>query len=81
MWWLVAARFALSRASFFLLAIAGSAFAVLLTVLVLDFVILVVPWHFLEPDSVKRVDVGHPVLFVTDREVGSEPPQSSFLAQ
>jgi hypothetical protein len=60
---IVAARLVRSLA-FFLLAVAGSGFAVLLTVLVLDFTILVVPWHFLRPDSVKRVDVDLPVLFV-----------------
>jgi hypothetical protein len=55
----VAARFVLIL-SFFLLAIAGSWFAAFLTVLVLDFVILVVPWHSLQPDSVKLVDVELP---------------------
>jgi cell division protein FtsW (lipid II flippase) len=52
---IVAAQSVLSIA-FFLLAIAGSGSAVLLAVLVLDFLILVVPWHFLQPDSVKRID-------------------------
>jgi hypothetical protein len=79
MWWLVAARCALRLASF-LLAIARSWLAVLLTVLVLDLVILVVPWHSLKPDSVKRVDLPLPLTFVTEREVSSETLQSSFLA-
>jgi hypothetical protein len=75
----VAARFVHSGA-FFLLAIASSGFAVLLTVLVLDFVIFVVPWHILQPDSVKRVEVDLPVPFVTNREVSSESLPSWFLA-
>jgi hypothetical protein len=76
----VAARFTLSLA-FFLLAMVGSGFAVLLTILVLAFVILVVPRHFLQPDSVERIDLDLLVLFVTHREVSSEPLQSSFLAR
>jgi hypothetical protein len=76
----VAARFVRTLA-FFLLAIVGSGFAVLLTQLVPDLVILVVPWHFLRPASVKPVDVDLPVLFVTVREVISEPLPSSFLAR
>jgi hypothetical protein len=64
-----ALRFILSLA-FFLFAKVGSGLVVLLTVLVLDFVILVVPWHFLRADPAKRVVIDLPVLFAADRDSG-----------
>jgi hypothetical protein len=57
----VAARSIIILAFLLLFSVLGSGFAVPLAVLVLDFV---VPRHFLRPDSVKRVDVDLPVLFV-----------------
>jgi hypothetical protein len=70
---IVAARFALSLAFLLVIAVLGSGFAVPLAVLVLDFVILLVPRHFLRPDSAKRVDVHLPVLFAAHWGVSSDP--------